>query len=338
MNASSLSIIVVAYNGRDALSACLDSVFSHIQNIDFEIIVVDNASNDGAAEMVAEKFPQVLLIRNERNEGFSAANNHAFKIAKHDYVLMLNPDTLVTEHAVDTLLQVLTQQPDVGIVGPLILDHQGRTVLACKRGPKNLWRSFLHLLLIDALFHRAALWLLGEVYEAWQERGYRLRSETHFVQGSCMLMRRSDLEAIGYLDESVPLYLDDVDLCERFRKAGKRILFVPDALVIHEGGVSVRSWRNARMTSLVSILADDMFWLKHRGKVYVIAHHVILFWVALLLLAIDLLLLPILFFFKRQWIFQFIAKHWQMLRYAVVFSYRTEALPAHWPRSMRKSE
>lgn len=335
MTDTSLSVVIVAFNGREALAACLESVYAHLSHLNFEVLVVDNASTDGAADMVADRFPAVRLLRNTRNEGFSAANNQAFRLCRNDLVLMLNPDTLLTEHALDAMIGVLVQRPSVGIVGPLVLDSQGRTVLACRRGPKTLWRALLHLLLIDAICHRLALATLGEVYEAFRERRFRVREATHFVQGSCMLMRRADLERIGYLDESVPLYLDDADLCERFRLAGYAVWFVPDALVVHEGGVSVRSWSNARMTSLVSIMADDAFWLKHRGWPMVFAHHFILFCVALLLLMIDVVLLPFLIWFKGGWLLQFMTKHWQMLRYAVVFSYRTDALPEHWPRRLR---
>jgi len=226
-----LSIIIVNWNTRDLLAQCLQSVYAHPPEGEFEVWVVDNASTDGSAEMVRERFPQARLIRNAENVGFARANNQAIRQSSGRYVLLLNPDTEVKPGALETLVQFMDAHPEAGAAGARLLNPDGTLQSSCHPFP-TLGREFWRLFHLDAL-------RLCACYEMARWDPETLRP-VDVVQGACVILRRKALDQVGLLDEDYFIYTEEVDLCYRLRQGGWRIYWAPQATVVHYGGQSTR--------------------------------------------------------------------------------------------------
>lgn len=215
-----LSIIIVSFNARADLEACLESLHASPPLASHEIIVVDNASTDDSLSR-ARRWPDVHVIEQTTNVGFARANNAGIRASRGAALLLLNSDTIVPAGAIDRLMREL-DAPEIAVVGPRLVDSTGRAELSFGRmmNPWNEWRQ-----------KRLA-------------RGNRVESltrERHYpdwVSGACLLVRRSDAEAVGLLDERYFMYTEDVDFCAAIRARGRRVLFTPEVQVIHKRGRS----------------------------------------------------------------------------------------------------
>jgi GT2 family glycosyltransferase len=241
-----VSVIIVNWNTRDLLCGCLASLLAETSAA-HEIIVIDNASTDGSSAMVADEFPSVSLIANTNNRGFAAANNQGLAVACGKHVLLLNPDTIVLDSAIDTMLAWLAEHPDVGCVGCQVLE--GPDVIQetsfADPGPLNLT-------IIELGLHRLWRWLpfFGRPwYRGWDRTTER---DVDVVSGMFMLVPRKVLEIVGPLDEAFFIYSEEADWCRRIRKAGWRCVFAPVAQIIHlDGGgkstVQIKSKMHVQM-------------------------------------------------------------------------------------------
>jgi GT2 family glycosyltransferase len=233
-----LATVIVTFNSAATLPACLRALRDSAPAAGQEIVVVDNASEDGTADLVARDWPQVRLLRLARNLGFAAGNNAGIRATAGDRLLLVNPDAVLTPGALDTLMAALDRDPSVAIAGPRIVDAGGRTELSF--GPMispfaEAWQK----LRVRGL--ERAWPLIGAAVERQTQRpGYPA-----WVSGACWLARRAPLEAAGLFDERFFLYTEDVDLCARVRSAGHRVAFVPDAVVRHTRGASRATVRDA---------------------------------------------------------------------------------------------
>jgi N-acetylglucosaminyl-diphospho-decaprenol L-rhamnosyltransferase len=236
-----LDVVIVSYRCEELLRACLRSLQQHSAAVPIAIHVVDNASRDGTAEMVAAEFSNVELTVNDRNAGFAAANNQAILEGSAPYVLVMNPDIRVTAGALDRLLGLMDQRSEVGISGPKLLrpdgslDHAGRRAFPTP---------------LSALGHFTGL---GRREGARGTlAGYRApnvdRGPVDAVNGAFMLIRRAALDQVGLFDEGYWMYMEDLDLSYRFARAGWITYYEPDAVAIHEKGGSAGDVRNARLT------------------------------------------------------------------------------------------
>jgi GT2 family glycosyltransferase len=225
---SELIIVIVSFNTRDELAGCLQSLRAAPPAVTHEIVVVDNASSDGSVD-AARAVPGVTVIPLDRNVGFAAANNVAIRATSSELILLLNSDTIVPAGAIDALVARLHRDPSIGVVGPRLVDGNGRPELSfgqmitpgVERRRKELQRD------IDA--GGESDWLRNET------------SREHvvdWVTGACLLVRRRDAEAVGLLDERFFLYTEDVDFCHAIRKLGRKVLFTPVATVTHLRGRS----------------------------------------------------------------------------------------------------
>jgi hypothetical protein len=219
-SAPALSIIIVSFNGRAHLERCLQSLHEAPPSRTHEVIVVDNASTDGSADSV-RRWPLVRLIESSANVGFAAGNNVGIRASAGEYLLLLNSDTIVPPGAVDALATALDRDPSVAIVGPRLVDTEGRAELSVGRmvGP---WNEFRQKYLMPARAEQLA----------------RRKQFPDWVSGACLLVRRGDAEAVGGLDERFFMYLEDVDFCAAIRARGRRVLFTPDVEVTHLRGGS----------------------------------------------------------------------------------------------------
>jgi len=224
-----LSIIVVDWNTSDLLAQCIESVYAHQLGGAFEVFVVDNASTDGSAQMMRERFPWVRLIENKENVGFARANNQAIRQSSGSYVLLLNPDTEVQPGTLETLVRFMDGHPEAGAAGARLLNPNGTLQISCQPRP-TLFREMWMLLHLDEHLH------LGSYdMSTWDIATPR---KVDVVKGACLIAPREVLFQVGLLDEDYFLYAEELDLCARIQRAGYAVYWVPSAVVTHWGGQS----------------------------------------------------------------------------------------------------
>jgi len=232
-NASSVdvSVIVVAWNVKKLLQDCLESVYEQTKDVCFEVIYVDNASQDGSVEMVRERFPDVRIIENRENKGFIKANNQGIEIARGRYVLLLNSDTLVLDNAIAKTVQFADAHPDAAVVGCRVLNPDRTLQRTCFMYPSVL-NTLLAATYLYKVFPRSKFF--GRERMTWW--AFDDAREVETVCGCYSLVRREAIDQVGVMDETYFVYGDDPDWCYRFKKAGWRIMFTPIPQIIHYGG------------------------------------------------------------------------------------------------------
>jgi len=225
-----VSVIIVSYNTRELLRECIESILCEQgDGLGVEVIVVDNASADGSAAMVAEQFPQVRLIANPDNRGFGAACNQGLEIAQGRYALILNADIRAQPGALQRLVAFMDAHPDAAICGGQLRYPDGRIQPSCARD-LTLWWVFCEQSMLAKLFPRTRLF--GGYWRTHWD--FSATIETEQVMGACMMLRRP----FPRFDEDYFLYCEDTDLCYRVRQAGGRIYYVHDAVFMHHLGAS----------------------------------------------------------------------------------------------------
>ena len=224
-----LTIVIVSFNARRDLERCLPSIFAAPPAVTHEIVLVDIASTDGTPALVRERWPAVRVIDAGGNLGFAKANNLGIRRSTGEMVLLLNPDTVVPPGAIDHLVQTLDASPDAAIVGPRVVDGEGRAELSF--GPMISPMAELRQKALVVGNDRRVPFIARIV-----DRMTRQPREVDWVTGACLLIRRRDLEAVGLLDERFFIYTEDVDLCASVRQTGRRVLFTPDAEIVHMRG------------------------------------------------------------------------------------------------------
>jgi hypothetical protein len=232
-----LSVVIVNWNTRDLLRDCLASLLAATGGLATEVLVVDNASSDGSAEMVRADFPSVRLIESPANVGFAAGNNLALRQVAGRHVLLLNSDTLVRGEVLRDAVAWLDAHAEAGVMGPLLLNADGSLQPSCSSFP-SLQNLALQLLGITRIARLDGYRLTG-----WDRRSER---RVDVVSGAAMFVRRAAMEEVGLLDESFFFYGEETDWCHRFARAGWEVVFVPIPAVTHFGGGSVRALNHRR--------------------------------------------------------------------------------------------
>ncbi len=231
-----ISVIIVNYNVEYFLEQCLNSVYDALKNVRGEVFVVDNNSIDGSVEMVRQQFPQVHLIANKNNVGFSVANNQAMRISKGDYVLLLNPDTVVEEDTFQKCVDFMDKNPEGGGLGVRMIDGKGQFLPESKRGLPTPTVAFYKIFGFSRLFPKSKTF--GKYH-----LGYLDEFETNEVEilsGAFMLMRKEALDKVGLLDEAFFMYGEDIDLSYRIIKGGYKNFYFPETQIIHYKGESTK--------------------------------------------------------------------------------------------------
>ena len=245
-----LSICIVNWNTETFLRDCLRSIYQGTSKLSREIFVVDNASKDGSVEMVRNLFPDVCLIVNQQNKGFATANNQAIRFAKGRYILFLNPDTLIHDGALETMVQFMERHPEAGGVGCRLLNADGSVQHSIRRSP-----SFGVILLESTILKRIPF-LRGRVgdFKA-KDFSFDKTEEVDAVCGAGLLVRKSVLDEVGPMDEGYFMFIEELDLCQRMRAKGYKIYFIPDAQMTHFGGES----RNQSPGGLMMVGINSLF-------------------------------------------------------------------------------
>lgn len=253
--APELAVVVISYNTREMTLACLDSVYAQTET-PMEVIVVDNASTDGSPAAIAEAFPQVRLIAEDVNHGFGPAHNVALAHATAPWILLLNPDTVVLDGALDKLLAFAKRTPEAGIWGGRTLYGDGTLNPTSCYARMTLWSVFCRTVGLNGIFRSSTL-LNSEYYGTWPRDTER---EVDIVTGCLLLIRRELWDELDGFDDAFVMYGEEVDLCLRARAAGARPRVTPEATIVHYGGASQ------------AVRADKMVRLM-RAKMELIARH-----------------------------------------------------------------
>jgi GT2 family glycosyltransferase len=255
-----ISVITVSWNTRDLLRTCLQSLLKEVDGIDAEVFLVDNDSADQSAEMVEKEFPQIRLIANDTNRGFAAANNQALTLATGEFILLLNPDTVVHPGAIKTLLGFMQTHARAGIVAPQLLESNGAVQRSCRQFPTFLGMLY-ELLGLSKLFPDQEKFRQYKMLD-WNHDDER---QVDQPEGACLLLRRQVIEEVGVLDEGFFMLFEEVDWCYRIKEKGWQIWFTPSAQVTHHYGQSIKQVKTKMILS--SHRGLYRFWHKHyRGN------------------------------------------------------------------------
>jgi hypothetical protein len=264
-----LSVVIVSFNTQAMTRECLASVMAGLDGLRAEVIVVDNASCDGSAEMIEREFPGVRLIRNAENRGFAAANNQVFEVASGRYVLLLNSDTIVLGDVLGRSVGYMERNPAVGAMGCRVLNTDRSLQRTCSMEP-GLVNLGLMLLGLDKLSRPR--WFGRYQYRHWDRTDER---DVEVVSGCYLLTRREVLDRVGVLDEAFFFFGEETDWCMRVRRAGYRCVLAPVGEIVHHGGGSVRKLNHKRDVMLTEALVR--LHRKHGGAIGGWAAWVLLF-------------------------------------------------------------
>jgi GT2 family glycosyltransferase len=250
-----ITLVIVSFNTRDILLRCLGSIKKYTQDISYEVILIDNFSEDGTVEAVVELFPEVQVIANKNNRGFSAANNQGIVESKGQKVALLNPDTLLTENSFKKIIDFMEAHPEFSILGTGIVDKNNQPC------PIRLWEDTPQ---------DAALKIMG-LYDPASElkkMGPMTAKEAKVISGCCFVVSRDLIESIGLMDENYFLYNEEDDLCRRARKGGKKICFYPETSVQHLHGQSTHQNRHRKKVMIEAYRSNLYFYSKYYSFIW----------------------------------------------------------------------
>jgi N-acetylglucosaminyl-diphospho-decaprenol L-rhamnosyltransferase len=252
-----LSVVIISRNTHDLLARCLESIFRFPPACTYDVWVVDNASSDGSAEMVRERFPQVCFIRNEQNVGFAAANNQGIRRSTGDHVLLLNSDTEVRANSLTGLICFAAAHLLAAIVGPTLLNPDGSFQAA--------WNDFPTA--ASVVLSTWGVWQVvtrNPYYPSRPPQRSLQATSCDWVGGACLLVRRAAIEQVGLLDEGFFMNSEEVDWCYRMWQSGWEVWYCPEVSVVHVGGASAS--RRSAAQHLHACRGSIRFLAKHRGS------------------------------------------------------------------------
>jgi N-acetylglucosaminyl-diphospho-decaprenol L-rhamnosyltransferase len=242
-----LSIIIVNWNGGGLLKRCVETIVSSEPRVTYEVVIIDNASEDDSlAQLIQSEAAaflkanqQLRIFNNSENRGFGAANNQAFELTESPFVFLLNVDTEVHPETIDTLMRTMTSEPKIGACGPKILNADGSLQVSAFFNPPRVWHTLLSQL---KLYYLLPPRLRGELLLGQHWHHDRQRS-VPMLSGAAMLARREMIEEVGGFDERFHMYAEDNEWCWRITRSDWKLVFVPDAVVLHHGGQSsMKRW------------------------------------------------------------------------------------------------
>ncbi|MAG56127.1 MAG: glycosyl transferase [Planctomycetes bacterium] len=263
LSALDCSVIVVSWNTRDLLSACLASLFEHTRSVTFEAIVVDNASSDGTCDMLAQDFPDVIVIENDTNDGFACGCNQGMRVAQGRVFVLLNSDTRLIEDAIGGCVRDLESDAGLGVMAPALVFDDGAPQPSCGRFP-TVWGSVRSSFDLLGLVQRIRDRRSHFVSPYLTQKQHEVRREVDWVLGACVIVRREAVADAGLLDETIFLFAEEWDWEYRIREAGWRIMLNPDRKLVHVGSAS---WALADGARVAAVLRGmHYFYRKHYGR------------------------------------------------------------------------
>ncbi len=257
-----LSIIIVSYKVPDLLDNCLASLYAQTEGLEFEVLVVDNAPGDGSAEIVRDKYPQATLLEPDDNLGFAGGNNHAAKVATGKRLLLLNPDTVVLEGAIQKLWEYAKSKPEAGIVGGRTVRQDGSLEPTCCWANPGLWPLLCKATGLNVIAKGSRLFD-REAMGWWQRDDDR---PVDIITGCFLMIERALWEELEGFDPRFFMYAEEVDLCWRVRNKSKEIWFAHEPEVIHLVGASAGKASGSRLLAVNKAILQ--LFHKHRGWAY----------------------------------------------------------------------
>ncbi len=230
-----LSIVIVCWNDLKVIRDCLHSIYAETHSIEFEVIVSDNGSTDGSVQFIRQNYPQVVIIENGANLGFSKGNNVGILASRGEYVLILNPDTIIHNGALDKWIQFADQHPESGGFGCRVLNPDGSNQGSPRPFP-TIWGDLLAALYLRPLAYVSDRFV-SDTYAGWQGDTERL---IDWQSGCCVMLRGDLIRSMGGFDEQFFYHYEEVDLCRRVWQAGYPIIYTPEVSITHLGGQSVK--------------------------------------------------------------------------------------------------
>lgn len=256
-----VSICIVNWNTRELLSECLKSIHEKTSGLTYEIIVVDNDSKDGSAEMVKKEFPDCKIIESE-NIGFARGNNKAVKEAKGNYILYLNPDTQLVTNALYGMLRFLEDNNDFGAVGCKLINPNGSIQYTCASTFPTPFNVMCYLFFLNRIFPKSKMFSSDEL-DYWDHQN---STNIDCLSGACIMIRKDIVDRIGGFDENTFMYSEDIDLCFRILKHGWKIYYLSDEVIIHYQGSATKKKSNTNFSILMMKQANYYFFHKHYGR------------------------------------------------------------------------
>ncbi len=256
-----LSIILLCWNDRKVIAECLRSIFANTHSTDFEVIVSDNGSTDGSVELIRSSYPTVHVIENGRNLRFAKANNVGIRASLGEYVLILNPDTVIHDGTLDKMVSAADQHPEAGAFGCRVLNSDLSYQVSARpfASLRAEWIAALYLRGLGRL-HK---WFTSDSYSGWNGTSER---QVAWLSGCFILVRGGLLRSLGGFDEQFFYYYEDMDLCRRIWQAGYTILYRPDATIIHLGGQSTKTRFPPLAFMLDGQVTRYLYYYKYSGK------------------------------------------------------------------------
>lgn len=283
-----LSIIIVNWNSREFLAEALESVQSTVRGISYEVLVIDSGSFDGCAEMLVQSYPWVHFIQSASNLGFAKANNEAFRLSRGDVVLFLNPDTKVVGNAVLDLVQALKSRPDIGLVGPKLLNGDGSVQETCIRAFPTLVNQLLDSDALRRYFPNSALWGKRALTETDAQP-----KQVEALSGASLMVSRKVFEQVGLFSTDYFMYSEDMDLCLKAARHGYSAYYVPSAVVVHYGGASSSQSPTSSFSAVMRLESQWRFFRKMHSDRYAAAYRAGMFLASLTRITALALALPL---------------------------------------------
>ena len=266
-----VSVVVVNWNSKKFLQQCLSSVFKCVKQVQCEVLVIDNGSFDGAAELIRTTFPDVHFIQNTANVGFGAANNICFEKSQGRYILLLNPDTTLQEDAISPMVAFLELHPEFGLVGCRIEREDGSVDFNGGRKLPSLWSEITMRLRLNKLIPGLPFFSTT-LLEHWDHKTSR---EVEVFSGACMMLRREAFQQLGGFDPNIFMYAEDIDLCHRLRKSGWKTWYLGETHIVHLGG---KSTSQQGLSMIVEgVRSMKYYYAKHYGALYAFAYSMLVF-------------------------------------------------------------
>jgi GT2 family glycosyltransferase len=256
-----LSIIILCWNDLKVIPDCLQSIYSTTHEIQFEVIISDNGSTDGSVEFIRKNYPHVRVIENGRNLRFAKANNVGIRASSGEYVLILNPDTIIHDRTLDEAVRFADQNLEAGAIGCRVLNLDGSYQESAWpfRSIRGEWVAALYLRPLAYLSN----WFISDVYKGWKGE---TRRKVDWVSGCFILIRTNLLKHLGGFDEQFFYYYEDMDLCRRVRQAEHEILYLPDVTITHLGGHSTKKRFPPLAFALDHEVTRYLYYFKYYGE------------------------------------------------------------------------
>jgi hypothetical protein len=304
-----LSIICVNWNSLDYLLDCIASIYEHTRGISFEVVVVDNASPEGGVEILEQRFPQVKIVRSNKNVGFAGANNLGFRQSTGRYVLLLNPDTKLIGPAINIMLEQIRSLPDAGIVGCKLLNTDLSTSTSSIQKFPTILNQLFNVEHLRLTFPTFPLWDIGPLF---CENPHPVKVEV--IPGACMMLTRDAFERVGLLSEDYFMYAEDIDLNYKLRRLGLSSYYIGEARIVHHGGGSSSRQNVSQWSTVMTYKAMLRFYRMSRGRAYAEAYRVVMGLAAIARLILLTMMFP---FGDRQGIRCAAAKWSTVLKWSI---------------------